>query len=891
MSSEFDLSESGHLHWQKITDPEAELPQYPPGTDVRILLPADQRFEALREKLTAERIPVRSVPYLVEHETISTLENDGRLTATVTECRLSRQIPRVLPRIAGPAARAAREAFNGLWDAHPPVRPAVASLLPAAEVIPEEWLKFLPYPTLNPAQAEATPHILASDDHLVIVAPTGAGKTVIGMISALRTIFEQGRKVAWLVPQRSLTAELDRELQTWRDHGLRVEKLSGEHSVDIERVRNSDMWVATTEKFEAICRTASLREALAEVNCVIVDEIHLLGDPVRGAVLEALLARVRADSPRVRIVGLSATVSNADEVAQWLGAQLIRIAWRPSVLTWQLPVVAGNREYSQVDAARTRLATALSRMVTADGGSVVVFCGSKRGVRRMALILAGDRGMNIRDVYPDDLDRLHEVCDAAGIGMHYKGWEHKLDAERRFRARELQILVATSTVAAGVNLPARAVVVRDTEIGFNKLDVATVQQMFGRAGRVGAGETQGWAFLIVDEAEHASWQRRLIAGHTVHSQIQTSLSDHVLGEAVQQRIGTLREAEQWWVQTLAYQQGTQSPQQLRAAVAQLVEGGFLNETHGMLQPTDLGRLTARMMVPTAEGHRLRFELSKLAMPDDPLSAEHALITTLCRSVPKFTQASVPEDLKLAVMRLLAALGDPKDTSAIAAELPAYAPGDVARAALLTAAMAPESLRPGVRQVAGVPYTNIYPTLEEAPRYLHWLGAQGPLGTVPPWSAVVAADLGRRVRWRRCRPPRGAGRLLWMCEQMVTPAYAESTVVPLWEAATARGLTSPDWTSATPPERCRLDRDAYNALMCDRTTNVVIKLEADQVTAEGPAGSVLVTWTDDLQKATRLQYGQVSAIVPNARGAAVFTRRGDYRATGWLATYSNATSEA
>jgi helicase len=113
-------------------------------------------------------------------------------------------------------------------------------------------------------------------------------------------------------------------------------------------------------------------------------------------------------------------------------------------------------------------------MVTQDGGSVLVFCGSKPSVRATALAIAAARGANTRGVDPNDLARLHRVCAAARVGLHYKDWEHKREAERAFRNREIDVLVATTTVAAGVNLPARAVVVRDTQIGVNKLDVATV---------------------------------------------------------------------------------------------------------------------------------------------------------------------------------------------------------------------------------------------------------------------------------------------------------------------------------------------------------------------------------------------------------------------------------
>src|SRR5229473_4882537 len=383
----------------------------------------------------------------------------------------------------GGAAEAARDAFDLVWQAHTGGG-QVAAACAAADHVPAEWLSYLPFPELNPAQVEAAPQVAAGAGHVLVVAPTGAGKTVIGMMAALRAVLTERRKAAWLVPQRSLTDELDRELEAWRRAGIRVERLSGEYAIDAQRLRVAVMWVATTEKFESICRTVSMRQALADVGCLVVDEIHLLGDPTRGPVLEALLARVRGTDSPLHIVGLSATVANAAQIAEWLGARLVRIGWRPSRLTWQLPMITASSDRAATDAARIRVATAITRMIAADDGSVLVFCGSKRGVRTTALAIAADRGADVRSVDLDDLDRVHKVCAAAGIGLHYKDWAHKREAERAFRERRLDVLVATTTVAAGVNLPARAVIMRDTKVGLDEVNVAVVQQMFGRAGRI-----------------------------------------------------------------------------------------------------------------------------------------------------------------------------------------------------------------------------------------------------------------------------------------------------------------------------------------------------------------------------------------------------------------------
>lgn len=868
--------ESSRRLWMKVTDPDADVPSPPPGTDVRVLLPDSPQFTVLRDKLVANGIEVRQVPHLIEDEIIT--EEDGKVAASAWECHLGRPAQKELGRAEGESAK---DAFHMLWETTEPIGEHASGAV--ENFVPEGWRRYLPYPTFNPAQVAAIPHIMETLEHLVVVAPTGAGKTVIGMAAALRTVLQEGRKAAWLVPQRSLTDELDTELDHWRREGLRVERLSGEYSVDIKRVREADIWVATTEKFEAMCRASSLREALAEVGCLIVDEIHLLGDPERGPVLEALLARMRGVEARMRIVGLSATVSNADEIANWLDARLVRVAWRPTKLMWQLPAIAAHRDWSLVETSRIRLASAITAMITADEGSVLVFCGSKRSVRRTALVIAGSRGANITGVRPEDLDRLREVCDSAGVGLHYKGWEHKRDAENGFRARRLDVLVATTTVAAGVNLPARAVVIQDTEVGMNSIDVATVQQMFGRAGRLGAGECEGWAFMIVTEDERPDWQAKLVAGHAVRSQIQPFLSDHILAEAVQGRVCSLREVEQWWVGSLAHHQGSRSLRPLRAAVEFLTRGDYLTcveEPDGNLlfAPTELGKLTARLMVPTKIAHDLRIALAESALPDGADEAEHMVIELVSTLVPKLAKTAISEELKTAVNNLLRPEGES-----------GYQAGDLAKAALLLVAGTPDAFHRGARTIGGIPYPALYQALEEAPRYLHWIGSQGLLGTVHPWSAIVAADLGRRIKWRRCQPRRGSGRLLWMCEQMATTPHAQESVPELWKAATARGFTNPDWTATGRPRHCHLEDEAYQALLGERATNVTIDLHANRTNATAPDGSVLATWTGRSYRHTTVTQGRAAIVDEEGDGlqrvGAVFTWRGDYRATGWLSVYS------
>ncbi|GAB3655751.1 hypothetical protein GCM10027589_15050 [Actinocorallia lasiicapitis] len=894
----------GPIQWFKIADPLDPAPSAIKGVDTRVLLPDSDQFAKLIDTLKRQNIPVRTVRHWIESETITSVRA-GTPTPLTSICRLTTNRTLATAPTTGAGAVVAAEAFELMWDAHAESGIERPVLSPAERHLPHDWLPYLPFATLNPAQVQAAPHVADADDHVLVTAPTGAGKTVIGMMAALRTILKEGRKAAWLVPQRSLTDELDRELNGWRRQGLRVERLSGEYVVDAQKVRDADLWVATTEKFESMCRASSLREALADVGCLIVDEIHLLGDRTRGPVLEALLARVRGDGSPVRVVGLSATVANAAQIADWLGAHHIPITWRPSRLTWQLPLIATSLDRAATQTARTHLATTLTEKITGDGGSVLVFCGSKRGVRSTALAIAASRSANISGVDPDDAAAVERTCTQAGVGLHYSDWEHKRAAEHAFRNRDIDVLVATSTVAAGVNLPARAVVIRDTTVGIESAEVALVQQMFGRAGRIGAGETEGWAYLIVDENERALWQAKLADGYRVVSKILDTLPDHVLAETVQGRINTLREAEAWWIQTLAHHQGADSLNPLHAAIDLLTEGGYLTSTpagedDSDLAATDLGTLTTRLMVAAETGLLLRAALAKVPLPAKPAAAERLLINHLALLVPDLAEAAVTEEIRGPVARLLQAGGDLTRLGATRtyrrrgglASAGHYTPGDLAQAALLTLATTPRAFEQPGRLIAGIPYTAMRPLLEKAAHHLTWLAAQGYLGTVHPWIAIVASDLAHRATWHRLGPPRGSGRLLWMCAQMATPLHADREVPLMWRRATSRGITHPDWPVGAAPTGCRLDRNGYTALLRDRITGIDLTPADGDLEARCAPGTAVTTWTG-------LQHTQMVATTDHltlphptgpqdaARGTAAFSRRGDLHATGWLTPYNSA----
>lgn len=432
--------------------------------------------------------------------------------------------------------------------------------------------------------------------------------------------------------------------------------------------------------------------------------------------------------------------------------------------------------------------------------------------------------------------------------------------------------------------------------------------MFGRAGRIGAGEREGWAFLLTDPAERAHWQARLAAGYTVRSRLADHVADHLLAEAVQQRLSTLEEAESWWAGTFAAYQGHDSVEPLHEAAKFLASVGCLRPAadEDRLEPSALGRLTSRFMVDAVLADDLATALRRAPVPDDPLAAEDLLAELLSTCLPVLEQAPFTERAKAALRAALRETGraaaEEPDTplGPARAEAPASADdeqgpraGDLARAVLLLAAHRPALFRGRPAYVLGIPVDSMTGILEEARRYLAWLGAQGPLGTVHPWVAVVAADLSLRIRWRTLGAGRGAGRLLWMCERMATAPLAPGLVPRMWKAARARGIDAPDWNGTTPPGDCAISRDGYRALLAERVTGTRLTLQGEEVRVWAPPGAAIRLWSGAATTLHIADGEETTLLLPpagpadagdGARGAAVFTR-GDRLASGWLGTYA------
>jgi len=376
---------------------------------------------------------------------------------------------------------------------------------------------------LYPPQAEAVEAGVTEGESLVASVPTASGKTLIAELAMLSSV-ERGGKALYVVPLRALASEKKAEFERWADFDIDVGVSTGNYESSEEWLSSRDIVVATSEKVDSLVRNGA--PWIDDLTCVVADEVHLVDDPNRGPTLEVTLAKLRRINPGLQTVALSATVDNADEVADWLDAALVTSDWRPIDLRMGVhygdAITFDDGEQREVPVGRgERPTAALVDDTLADGGSSLVFVNSRRNAEAAARRLADVTDRHLTDEERDALaaiaDDIADVSDTEtsedlaavvrkGAAFHHAGLAaaHRSLVEDAFRDRQLKAICATPTLAAGVNTPSRRVIVRDWRRydgefgGMKPLETLEVHQMFGRAGRPGL-DPYGEAVLLAND--------------------------------------------------------------------------------------------------------------------------------------------------------------------------------------------------------------------------------------------------------------------------------------------------------------------------------------------------------------------------------------------------------
>jgi len=367
---------------------------------------------------------------------------------------------------------------------------------------------------LYPPQEEAISAGALQEKNLVLASPTASGKTLIAELCALKHVLEKDGKVLYLTPLRALASEKYEEFKKYttirKKSGRKVSVgiSTGDYDSSDPWLERYDIIVTTNEKADSLLRHRA--RWMDEISLVVADEVHLLNDSERGPTLEVVLARLMQVNPDAQLLALSATVKNAEEAADWLKAGHITTEWRPVVLKegvlLQNEIQFKDGGALKIDKTTKNPAINLAVHMVQSGGQALIFAGT----RRNSVSLAKNAAVGLKTVLSKAMKRsLTQIADQIlasgertrisellaelvqqGIAFHHAGLSgaHRRIIEDSFREGKIKVLTATPTLAFGVNLPARMVVIHDYRryepgYGYYPITVLEYKQMAGRAGR------------------------------------------------------------------------------------------------------------------------------------------------------------------------------------------------------------------------------------------------------------------------------------------------------------------------------------------------------------------------------------------------------------------------
>ncbi|KAG2280567.1 hypothetical protein Bca52824_051787 [Brassica carinata] len=494
---------------------------------------------------------------------------------------------------------------------------------------------------LNRVQSKVFDTALFKADNILLCAPTGAGKTNVAMLTILQQIessrnedgtLNHGKyKIVYVAPMKALVAEVVSNLSNrLKDYGVTVRELSGDQSLSGKEIEETQIIVTTPEKWDIITRKSGDRTYTQLVRLLIIDEIHLLHDN-RGPVLESIVARtlrqIETTKENIRLVGLSATLPNYEDVALFLrvdlkkglfkfdrsyrpvplGQQYIGISVKKPLQRFQLmndlcyeKVLAGNSKNCKCNKGHRNANDTLSRFLKEDSAS--------REVLQSQIDLI--KNVDLKNLLP------------YGFAIHHAGLTRgdREIVEALFGEGHVQVLVSTATLAWGVNLPAHTVIIKGTQVynpekgAWMELSPLDVMQMLGRAGRPQYDE-YGEGIIITGYSELQYYLSLMNEQLPIESQFISKLADQLNAEIVLGTVQNAKEACHWLGYTYLYIRMVRNPTLYGLAPDALVIDVVLEERRadlihsaatildknnlvkydrksGYFQVTDLGRIAS-----------------------------------------------------------------------------------------------------------------------------------------------------------------------------------------------------------------------------------------------------------------------------------------------------------
>ncbi|OBT60946.1 pre-mRNA-splicing helicase BRR2 [Pseudogymnoascus sp. 23342-1-I1] len=475
--------------------------------------------------------------------------------------------------------------------------------IPVSEM--PEWSRvpFGTTPKLNKIQSKCFPTAFNDDGNMLICAPTGSGKTNVGMLTILREIGKNrnpetgeinldGFKIVYIAPLKALVQEQVGNFGArLKPYGIQVSELTGDRQLTKQQIADTQIIVTTPEKWDVITRKATDMSYTNLVRLIIIDEIHLLHDD-RGPVLESIVSRtirkMEQTGDPVRLVGLSATLPNYRDVASFLRVDPLKGmfhfdgSFRPCPLRQEFIGITEKKAIKQLKTMNDITYTKVLEHVGTNRNQMIIFVHSRketaktaRYVRDKALeeetisqILRSDAGS--REALTTEAESVNDrdLKDLLpyGFGIHHAGMTRpdRTSVEDLFNDGLIQVLVCTATLAWGVNLPAHTVIIKGTQIyspekgSWVELSPQDVLQMLGRAGRP-QYDTYGEGIIITTQTEMQYYLSLLNQQLPIESQFVTRLADNLNAEIVLGNIRTRDEGVEWLGYTYLFVRMLRSP--------------------------------------------------------------------------------------------------------------------------------------------------------------------------------------------------------------------------------------------------------------------------------------------------------------------------------------------
>ncbi len=478
-----------------------------------------------------------------------------------------------------------------------------------------------------PPQLEALNKGLLEGRRLMISTPTASGKTLIALMASYKHLLDGG-KVLYLTPLRALASEKLQEFESFLGDKYRAVVSTGDYDSADPWLGDYDVIITTNEKADSLIRHRA--PWIDKITLIVADEVHMLGDPDRGPTLEMTLTRLAVNNPRAQLLALSATASNAHEIAEWLNAELVTMDWRPVPLKEGVylsgEIVYNDRTGKKVIELDYSPTISIMLQTVAEGGQVIIFTNTRKKAEQYAtkaasIISAKKLLSSVDESYlAEASSNLLQSAEASaftdkvvdllqkGACFHHAGLAavHRRVIEQAFRARHLKVLCATPTLAAGVNLPARTVIIPELgryEVGegFKRISVTEYKQFCGRAGRPNYDDFGEAITIARNEEEFELVFEKYVNGkpERIWSKLASErhLRMQVLAVLASSEINDYAGLQNFFGKTFLFHQfgGSIVAKTLKNVVEFLLSNGFVKDGD-RLEVTRLGRRVAELYI-------------------------------------------------------------------------------------------------------------------------------------------------------------------------------------------------------------------------------------------------------------------------------------------------------